>query len=113
MLAGRRCSGASISDVPRERAQASPLTVKELQVLHSGLENDSDAWNRAFSGMVLFVTYARARWTDAQQASSILYDKDSEGEIAFVEISTGTHKTLRALQHRHQFLPMVAPSFGS
>ena len=64
-----------------------------------------------FSGMVLFVTYSRARWSDAQHANSIEFDADA-GQVQFVEVVTGLHKTMRALQHRHQFLPLVAPATG-
>lgn len=112
MLRGRRCWGAASSDAVKEKSQASPLTVKELQILHSVLHNDTDVWNQAFAGMVLFVAYARARWTDAQQASALLFDRDDSGDIIFVEASTGVHKTIHALQHRHQFLPLVAPALG-
>lgn len=112
MLQGRRCWGAASSDSVKERSQASPLTVKELRVLHSVLEQDHDIWNQAFSGMVLFVTYSRSRWTDAQQASALLFDRDDSDNIAFVEAATGVHKTVHALQHRHQFLPLVAPAIG-
>ena len=57
------------------------------------------------------MTYARARWSDAQHAVSILFDR-CEGNIHYVEILTGHHKTMRALQHRHQFLPLIAPAVG-
>ena len=29
-----------------------------------------------------------------------------------MEVLTGHHKTMRALQHRHQFLPLIAPAAG-
>lgn len=112
LLQGRRCWGAASQDVIHERSQASPLLVKELQCLRSILEHGTDLWDRAFSGMVLFVTYARARSTDAQQASPLLFDTDESGSAVFVEASTGVHKTVRALQHRRQFLPLVAPGLG-
>ena len=32
--------------------------------------------------------------------------------IQYVEVVTSLHKTMRALQHRHQFLPFVAPAVG-
>ena len=111
LLRGKRCWGASTSDAPLQRNQASPLLVKELEKLHNILENSADMWDKMFSGMVLFVTYSRARWSDAQHASSIFFDED-EGQVKFVEAVTGLHKTMRALQHRHQFLPLVAPALG-
>ena len=112
LLAGRRCWGAASDDTVKHRNQASPLKVKELEVLHAVLNDDPDIWNRAFSGMALFVTYSRARWSDAQHSSALLFDKDANGHIAYVEAATGSHKTIQSLQHRHQFLPLVAPAVG-
>ena len=111
LLKGRRCWGAATSDEPLSRMQSSPLQVQELEKLHYILEHDQDRWNRLFCGTVLFMTYARARWSDAQHAVSILFDR-CEGNIHYVEILTGHHKTMRALQHRHQLLPLIAPAVG-
>ena len=111
LLKGRRCWGAATSDEPLQRVQASPLQVQELERLHYVLEHDADRWNRLFSGTVLFMIYARARWSDAQHAVKILFDR-FEGDIHYVEVLTGHHKTMRALQHRHQFLPLIAPAKG-
>ena len=111
LLKGRRCWGASTSDEPLHRNQASPLSVEELRKLHEVLEHGQDAWNRMFAGATLFVVYARARWSDAQHSSKLSFDKDGE-KVCFVEAVTGLHKTVRALQHRHQFLPLAAPSTG-
>ena len=111
LLRGKRCWGAATSDAPLHRNQASPLQVKELEKLHSVLENSTDIWDKMFSGTVLFVVYSRARWSDAQHGASVVFDEDF-GEIHYVEVLTGLHKTMRALQHRHQFLPLVAPAVG-
>ena len=111
LLKGRRCWGAATSDEPIQRRQASPLLVKELEKLHHVLEHDMDIWNRMFSGTVLFMVYSRARWSDAQHGVKIFFDR-SFGSCQFVEVLTGHHKTMRALQHRHQFLPLIAPGTG-
>ena len=111
LLKGRRCWGAATSDEPVSRTQASPLQVEELEKLHYLLEHDADKWNRLFCGTVLFMVYARARWSDAQHAVKILFDRDG-GDLHYVEVLTGHHKTMRALQHRHQFLPLIAPAVG-
>ena len=111
LLKGKRCWGASTSDAPVNRLQASPLQVVELVKLHSNLESTRDVWDRMFCGAVLFVVYSRARWSDAQHSSSLTFDRDGDN-VCFVEAVTGLHKTMRALQHRHQFLPLVAPSVG-
>ena len=107
LLRGKRCWGAATVDVPLQRNQASPLQVKELEKLHSVLEKSSDIWDRMFCGTVLFVVYSRARWSDAQHGASIVFDEDL-GVIHYEEVVTSLHKTMRALQHRHQFLPLVA-----
>ena len=111
LLKGKGCWGASTSDAPVNRLQASPLQVVELVKLHSILESARDVWDRMFCGAVLFVVYSRARWSDAQHSSSLTFDRDGD-TVCFVEAVTGLHKTMRALQHRHQFLPLVAPSVG-
>ena len=92
LLKGRRCWGAATSDAPLNRMQSSPLQVHELEKLHYILEHDQDKWNRLFCGTVLFMTYARARWSDAQHAVNILFDR-FEGDIHFVEILTGLCNT--------------------
>ena len=97
---GRRCWGAATSDEPSQRRQSSPLQVKELEKLHHALEHDADVWNRLFCGTMLFMVYARSRWGDGQHAVTVLFDKFG-GESHFVEVPTGHHKTMRALQHRH------------
>ena len=66
---------------------------------------------RLFSGTLLFTIYARARWSDAQHAVKITFDQ-ADGEIHYVEVLTGHHKTMRAIQHLHQFLPLIAPAVG-
>jgi hypothetical protein len=111
LLKGKRCWGASTSDAPVNRHLASPLQVVELVKLHSILASARDVWDRMFCGAVLFVVYSRARWSDAQHSSSVTFDRDGD-TVCFVEAVTGLHKTMRALQHRHQFLPLVAPSVG-
>lgn len=68
--------------------------------------------NRAFCGMALFCIYARGRWSDVQHCQSLLWDADSSGTIRFVEGSTAIHKTCRALNLKHSFLPLAAPATG-
>ena len=112
LLKGRRCWGASTTDTPTQKRQASPLRVSELVKLHNILEFGHEVWDRMFCGAVLFVTYSRARWSDAQHSSRLTFDRDGD-TVCYVEALTGLHKTVRALQHRHQFLPLVAPAVGS
>ena len=108
----RRCMGVATPKTPDITKQAPPLQVDHLLVLHNIIETDDDAWNVAFVGMVLFCTYGRARWSDAQHSRFVEWDMDSSGQICYVECATAVHKTCRALNMKHAFLPLTAPGFG-
>lgn len=112
IIVSRRCQGVASIDVAHKTLQAFPLAVKHLEVLHGVLEHGEDSWDRLFCGMVLFCVYARARWSDAQHGELFTEDKDKKGELSFVEIATGVHKTAKSLQLKHQFLPLTAPCVG-
>ena len=112
IINSRRCSGTTASDVHRVIKQSTPLTVDQLKLLHQVLSSDEEPWNRAFAGMCLFCIYARSRWNDAQHSQQLLEDRDQEGTLAFLEAHTAVHKTARALQLRHVFLPLVSPAIG-
>jgi len=108
----KRCLGAGKSDNPKDRIQASPLKVVELQKLHDTLNNSDSLWTSYFCGCVLLCTYARARWGDLMRSEKLLIDEDEKQVVRYIEVHVGRHKTLHAQQHRHAYLPMVAPSFG-
>ncbi|CAE7194784.1 unnamed protein product [Symbiodinium sp. CCMP2592] len=111
--ASRRCLGATKSDEPRDRKQAQPLTVQQLLELHRRLDSeDEDPWNRLFCGATLCVAYARSRWGDAQHVCRWALDYDTLGNIAYLEITVASHKTMHSSQHRFQFLPMVSIALG-
>ena len=93
-----------------ESYQNDPTT--ELETLHHILFNDEELWNRVFCGMLLFCAYARSRWSDAQHGEMLIEDVDSSGACAYLEVATGVHKTAKALQLKHQYLPLVAPCVG-
>ena len=82
-----------------------------MEKLRHILEHDTDEWDKLFCGTVLFMVYARVRRSDVQHATQILFDR-AEGDIHCVEVLTGHHKIMRALQHRHLFLPLIAPATG-
>ena len=107
----RRCQGVASLDVSHVVMQADPLTVKQLSTLHKTLFEDAEIWNRVFAGMLLFCAYARARWSDAQHGEKLIEDVDSSGTCAFLEVATGVHKTAKALQLKHLYLPLVAPCY--
>ena len=111
-LVSRRCAGAASSLSLGTVKQAPPLQVKHLLALHAALHESHELWDAACAGMALFCVYARARWTDAQHIEDLCFDLSDEGEVVFIEGSTGVHKTARALQLRHTFLPLTAPAVG-
>ena len=112
LIDSRRCLGACGNDPFHIVKQASPLTVKQLAKLHSILESGEEDWDRLFAGMALYCIYARSRWADAQHAEEIIYDFSHDGSMAYIETSVAVHKTARAMNLRHQFLPLVAPATG-
>ena len=107
-----RCKGACLGEFLKERVQASPLTVVELNRIHSLLRSGEDIWVRLFSGAILMAVYTRSRWGDLMRSEKVIEDYDSTGKLYYLEARTGRHKTMKSQMHRHQFLPMVAPCFG-
>ena len=112
IITSRRCSGTTATDINKVIQQSTPLTVDQLKRLHEVLTCDPEIWNRTFAGMTLFCVYARSRWNDSQHAQKLLEDRDMSGTLAFLEVHTSVHKTARALQLRHVFLPLVSPAIG-
>eukprot|EP00435_Cladocopium_sp_Y103_P006727 s5228_g2.t1 len=108
----RRCQGVAALDVHHKSLQAEPLSVRHLETLHTILTTDAETWNRVFAGMLLFCVYARSRWSDAQHGEKLIEDMDASGQCAYIEVATGVHKTAKALQLRHVYLPLVAPCIG-
>ena len=111
-LVSRRCRGAASSTTIGAIRQAPPLQVQHLLALHVALHESSELWDAACAGMALFCVYARAWRTDAQHVEALSFDFSETGDLVFVEGSTGVHKTARALQLRHAFLPLTAPATG-
>ena len=92
--------------------QASPLTCKELAYLHALVFSAADVWDAIFAGSVLFMTYARSRWTDGQHVERLSFEHDPLQKVAFIEGAVGIHKTSRASQFRHAHLPLTAFTDG-
>ena len=107
-----RCKGiAKVSNVV-EKKQACALLASEVRRLHQLLDSSDDVWGRMFSGAALFCIYCRGRWGDVMRAERVISDKDSRGNVCYLEARVGIHKTMQAQMHRHEFLPMTAPSPG-
>eukprot|EP00435_Cladocopium_sp_Y103_P026886 s4229_g6.t1 len=112
VLESRRCRGVALEDCPRERKQASPLTVAELKRLHAVIDEGTDQWDTVFAGAALLCCYCRGRWGDLMRSEMAFLDYDENWKPAFLETRTGRHKTMSSQMHRHQYLPMVAPVQG-
>jgi hypothetical protein len=112
VLDSKRCSGVARETCPRERKQASPLTVLELQKLHQVVDEAPDIWDAIFAGAALLCCYCRGRWGDLMRSETAFLDVDDNRQPAYLETRTGRHKTMSSQMHRHQFLPMVAPVKG-
>ena len=112
VIDSRRCLGASSSQMLTCPRQADPFSVEQLRKLHEILRTGDELWDRAMCGMILFCTYGRTRWSDAQHAEELICDQGLDGRLEFVEIRTAIHKTARAHHLRHMFLPVAAPACG-
>ena len=111
-LLSKRVIGASKFDVTGPRRQASPFAVKELRVLHSILESESqDIWDRVMAGSTLCAVYSRSRWSDLQHAEKMEADPDC-WDPQFLEFTVREHKTKRANAWMEGFLPAVAVAVG-
>ena len=106
----KRCLGAAKSDDPKERVQASPLKVVELQTIHDTLHDSDSLWTSYFCGCVLLCTYARARWGDLMRSEKLIIDEDDSGVVRYVEVHVGRHKTMHA-QHTQTCFPSYGGAF--
>ena len=57
----KRCHGVIAAGPMGKANQADPLTVANLEQLHTILEGKGDIWDRLISGAFIFCVYARAR----------------------------------------------------
>eukprot|EP00435_Cladocopium_sp_Y103_P044661 s357_g12.t1 len=97
IVTSRRCMGATMSDIPSTIKQASALKVDELRILHGTLLG-GEAWDKVFSGAILFATYARARWSDLMHCDQVLPDVDDEGVVQYVEGRTPSVRPLSSTE---------------
>ena len=108
----RRCRGVCMADKIRPVGQASPLSVKELEVLHKYLADGEDPWDAVAAGTILLAVYSRARWADLMHTEAWVIDVDESGSPAYLECRVQVHKTISSANNRFRMLPLVAPAFG-
>ena len=98
------------------RKQSTVLTVSAIQHLESLLEDENlAAVDRYATGVFLFAIFARARFGDLRQISSIMIDEAAEAngdQLGYLEAASASHK-MRATGNRlGAHLPLVAPLKG-
>ena len=49
---------------------------------------------------------------DLMRSEKLVIDKDDKNIVRYVEVLVGRRKTMHSQQHKHAFLPMVAPACG-
>ena len=112
LIDSRRCLGAVSQKSLACPRQATPFSVLQLRKFHEVLRDGDEIWDRAMAGMILFCTYSRARWSDAQHAEELIEDRDNQNTLHFLEVKSAVHKTARSFHLRHMFLPLAAPAAG-
>ena len=68
-IKSRRCMGAASSKEGATIKQAPTLTVEHLRLVHSAVQSESDPWNVAFCGMVLFCKFWQGKVVGRQTFS--------------------------------------------
>ena len=68
-IKNRRCMGAASSKEGATIKQAPTLTVEHLRLVHSAVQSESDPWNVAFCGMVLFCKFWQGKVVGRQTFS--------------------------------------------
>ena len=99
-VVSKRCHGVIAAGPMGKANQADPLTVANLEQLHTTLEGKGDIWDRLISGAFIFCVYARARWSDFIHGGQVKLDKFSDGRVACVEMDVTIHKTMHAAARR-------------
>ena len=100
----------------RRLQQRPPLRVRDvirLENICTG-EIPRSSVDVVMAGFVLFMVYARARHSDAQHVSTLVFDLDSRGNLpsGFVDAEVKKTKTSYTVERKTKFLPMLAPARG-
>lgn len=111
-ITSKRCYGAIASGPVGKANQAAPLTVADLERLHSILESDANTWDKLACGSFLFCVYSRARWSDFIHGERITLDRFTDGRVAYAEMDITVHKTMFSSARRFRFLNLAAPGIG-
>ena len=96
--------------------QKPPIKVEHVKILENILQDKLKlkTQDKVAAGFFLWMIYARARFSDAQAASTIVEDviSTSTGPHGFIEAQVHRSKTSVSLERKTRYLPMTAPIKG-
>ena len=96
----------------RPTLQAEALTVAQVLFLEFVAAETSDPYEKLVAATLCFMLYARARRSDLERATDILFDIAEDGVSGFVECTVRNPKQVKAASRRNMMLPLVAPYHG-
>ena len=117
-VASRRVIGHAAKCYKEKRMliQKPPIKVAHVKILENILRGVPvlKSQDRVAAGFFLWMIYARARFSDAQAASTIVKDviDTDHGPDGFVEAQVHRSKTSITLERKTRYLPMTAPITG-
>ena len=117
-VASRRIIGHAAKCYKEKRMliQKPPIKVEHVKILEMILQGVPvlKSHDRVAAGFFLWMIYARARFSDAQAASTIVKDviDTDHGQDGFVEALVHRSKTSITLERKTRYLPMTAPIVG-
>ena len=96
--------------------QKPPIKVEHVRILENILQGKPKlkTQDKVAAGFFLWMIYARARFSDAQAASTIVEDvvNKGSGPFGFIEAQVHRSKTSVSLERKTRYLPMTAPING-
>lgn len=112
-LESSRIKGAARKNLLTKRMlkQATPLTVRDMEILEHSAANAECPRDRVASGHYCFETYSSSRHSDANNIEKVHVDIDEDG-YGFFEGLTCRHKTATTAEKLTKFLPLIAPAIG-
>jgi hypothetical protein len=94
-----------------KRPQAKVLTVDQVIKLEKLVSEAIDPIDRVLAGHMLFVLYARCRWSDVQAIEELVVDCIETGH-GYIEAKTTYVKTANTTEKKRMFLPITSITDG-
>eukprot|EP00971_Amphidinium_carterae_P028645 563980-Amphidinium_carterae.1 len=80
--------------------------------LERALFDERSNVSKVYVGFLLMMLYAHIRFSDLLSAEALNFDKDKDGNIAFLEAKTKNFKTANVVGMSGEYLHFVAPAVG-